>query len=113
MAIRRDSKGRFAGGGGGGGGRFQSISGVGRATSTGSRARRSAATAKQEISGNKSRAQGDARYARTTTVGSVGRMKTRSSNQAKQRARSIERERRSLLRRGSMRGGGDFGSRSI
>jgi hypothetical protein len=99
MAPRRDSKGRFSSGSG-------AIGSSRRNTSSGADARRSARTLKSEQSGNKARAQGDARYGRTTTVSSVASSKTRSANQAKQRGKTMERERRSLVRRGAMRGGG-------
>ena len=120
--YRRDSRGRFAGGGGGGGSgrgatRMGSIAGVTRSTSTGRRARLSAGTAKAEAAGAKQRSRRDmadsnrrvlgVRYASApdASLRTVSRERRRESNQGRQLVKAIGRERRSLLRRGSRRGG--------
>jgi hypothetical protein len=107
MAQRRDSKGRFAGSGAVGSSR--------RTTSMGLSARRNAATLKQEQAGNKERQQFKTRDARTQQTraamgqargGSAGRLSTKQAAASRKKGATMERERRSLLRRGSMRGGG-------
>jgi hypothetical protein len=126
MAQRRDRLGRFAGSGGGGKARSSgSISTTTRATTTGARARLNARTMKAEQVGAKGTASYQARSARATMrgrasvmadggnyrsgaklLGNVATRNTQRSNQSRAKVKTMERERRSLLRRGSMRGGG-------
>lgn len=113
--YKRDKLGRFAGSG--------SISTSTRATTTGARARRNAKSMKQEQAGQKERKQYMAKSARSSmryraeladsgstagakSLGNSARLYGRKSNQSRQKSKTMERERRSLLRRGSMRGGG-------
>ncbi len=119
MAQRRDQKGRFAGSG--------STAARGRATTTGARARRSTQTLKQEQSGAKDFGRSRSRAARNTSkfakqesgsdaqlLQSSARGYTRQAAATRKKGKAMERERRSLLRRGSMRGGGsERMSRSI
>jgi len=110
MAQRRDSRGRFAGSG--------AIASRGRATSTGARARRSAQTIKHEQSGAKNFASERGRASRNISkyakqesgdaakfLHTSARGYTRQAASTRKKGKTMERERRSLLRRGSMRGG--------
>jgi hypothetical protein len=120
MAQRRDSKGRFAGSG--------STAARGRATTTGARARRSTQTLKQEQSGAKDFGAQRSRQSRISSryasqnpgtsdaayLTTAARGYTRQAAATRKKGKAMERERRSLLRRGSMRGGGsERMSRSI
>lgn len=113
MPIRRDSRGRFASGSGGGG----AIAAVTRGSSTGSRARRAATTVRAEQKGKKDTVQRDKRVAsggygpdyggvrRRVASPAAGRRATQDVSAGRKKLKTMERERRSLLRRGSMRGG--------
>jgi hypothetical protein len=118
MAQRRDSKGRFAGSGGKAP-TSGSISTATRATTTGARARRNAASMKQEQSGAKNFASERSRASRNVSkfakqesgeaakfLHTSARGYTRQAAATRKKGKAMERERRSLLRRGSMRGGG-------
>lgn len=105
--YKRDSKGRFAGSG--------AIGSSRRSTSTGADARRSTQTLKGEQASNKERQQFKTRDARTQQTrgtqgqargGSSARLSTKQAAASRKKGKLMERERRSLLRRGSMRGGG-------
>jgi hypothetical protein len=108
--YKRDKRGRFAGGG--------AIAAVTRSTSMGSHARRAATTVKAEKAGAKTRAQRDSRAAASSygpsfggvrvraVMPSVANRSQRDAAAGRKKTKTMERERRSLLRRGSMRGGG-------
>jgi hypothetical protein len=95
-----------------------SIIGATRSTKSGRSARLSAATAKAEAKGAKQRSQRDqadsqrraygVRYASNEAppgLRAMARGKRQEANQGRQLVKAINRERRSLLRRGSRRGG--------
>ena len=122
--YKRDSRGRFAATGGKAP-TSGSISAATRTTTSGSRARMNARTTRAEQVGRTGNARYQAQSARATMRGRadiiasggsgarsgakmLGEVATRSQqrgNQSRQKAKTMERERRSLLRRGSMRGG--------
>lgn len=109
MAQRRDSKGRFAGSG--------AVAAATRSTSTGARARRAATTVKAEQKGKSERVRSDQRSAlasygpsfggvrRRAAAPAVGRRAAQDVSSGRKKIKTMERERRSLLRRGAMRGG--------
>lgn len=99
MAQGRDSRGRFASGSG-------AIGAATRSTSTGAHALRSARTVKAEVAGNKTRTQRDARAAASTSrrrgAPTVAASYGRQANLGKMKGKTMERERKSLLRRSSI-----------
>lgn len=111
MAQRRDSKGRFAGSG--------ATSSRRRATSSGADARRSVQSMKSEQAGNKDYGKQRARQSRISKryagenpgtsdakyLTTAARGYQRQASGARKKGAAMERERRSLLRRGAMRGG--------
>jgi hypothetical protein len=98
---RRDAKGRFAGGGG-----SASIGGAARSTNYGKSAIRSARTVKAEVAGAKQRTQEHARLATNTTrrrgAPTVAKMYKQDAAQGRKRVKQMQRERKSLLRRGQI-----------
>jgi len=116
--YKRDAIGRFASKGSGG------IGSSRRSTSTGADARRGARTVRGEQTGRTGRARYQAGSARAALrgraasiadggsksgaklLGNVAVTQRGKSNQSRAKVKTMERERRSLLRRGSMRGGG-------
>ena len=97
MAIRRDSRGRFASTGGTGG----------------RSARVQADIKKQEKKGLKSREQSMTSLARRTEDSGVKQSRLKEAQKARKGGKTAERLRRSALRKGSMRGGGQANLRSV
>lgn len=118
MAIRRDSRGRFAGSGGRAptSGTFRAGS---RVADRGKDARSNASLMRTLKGGEKQAGASNTRNARSAAVsrasssgrdakliGRAERSFTQRANQSKLRQRKMERERKSFTRRGAARGGG-------